>query len=71
MDLPTIIESHKTLDKKVLYKTGDISQMIQFSEEAEEEEEVEEKGNIEEMTAAKKKEVYKKFLSNHGSEWLR
>ena len=27
MDLPCIIESHKTLDKKSLYKTGDICQV--------------------------------------------
>ena len=73
MDLPAIIESHKTLDNKVLYKTGDIAQMILCStdadEEEEEEEEVEEgKVNVNEMTAAKKKELYKKFLCNHGSE---
>ena len=38
-------------------------------EEEEEEEEVEEgKVNVNEMTAAKKKELYKKFLCNHGSE---
>ncbi len=69
VDLPTIVESHKTLERKVVYKTGDICQMIDCTAEAEEDE-TEEKGNIEEMTAAKKKEVYKKFLSNHGSECL-
>lgn len=28
MDLPTIIESHKTLDNKNFYKTADISQLM-------------------------------------------
>ena len=27
MELPCIVESHKTLDKKSLYKTGDICQV--------------------------------------------
>ena len=69
LDLPTLIESNKTLDRKVLYKTGDICQMIDCSGDLEEEEE-EQKGSTEEMTAAMKKEVYKKFVSNHGSECL-
>lgn len=67
IDLPTIIESHKTIDKKVLYKTGDIAQMIVCSPEAPEDE-MEEKVSVNEMTAARKKELYKKFLFNHGSE---
>ena len=69
MDLPTIVEAHKMLDNKVLYKAGDIAQMIVCSPE----DSAEGGGeggpvNINEMTAAKKKELYKKFLSNHGSE---
>ena len=28
VDLPTIIESHKTIDKKTLYKTADIGQLL-------------------------------------------
>ena len=28
MDLPTIIESTKTIDKKTFYKTADISQIV-------------------------------------------
>ena len=28
MDLPTIIESQKTIDRKTFYKTADISQMV-------------------------------------------
>lgn len=27
MDLPSIIEIHKTLDNKTLYKTGDVNQV--------------------------------------------
>ena len=43
MDLPTMIESHKTIDKKTFYKVGDISQLLickegngQFNDEEEE-----------------------------------
>jgi transcription initiation factor TFIID subunit 7 len=32
VDLPTIIESSKTLDKKALYKTADICQMLMIGE---------------------------------------
>ena len=28
VDLPTIIESQKTIDRKTFYKTADISQMV-------------------------------------------
>ena len=28
LDLPTIIESQKTIDRKTFYKTADISQMV-------------------------------------------
>lgn len=70
VDLPTSIETYKTLDKKVLYKTGDIAQMIVCSPDIPNTEE-EETVKINEMTAAKKKELYKKFLSNHGSECMR
>ena len=28
MDLPTIIESHKTIDRKTFYKTAEISQLL-------------------------------------------
>ena len=68
MDLPTIIETQKTLDNKVLYKTGDISQMVVCSPDDMVDVEKEGSVNVNEMTAAKKKELYKKFLSNHGSE---
>lgn len=33
VDLPTIIESHKTIDKKSFYKTADICQMLVCSED--------------------------------------
>lgn len=33
VDLPTVIESHKTIDKKSFYKTADICQMLVCSEE--------------------------------------
>lgn len=68
VDLPAIIESHKTIDNKVLYKTGDIAQMMVCSQDAQEDQLEEEKVNVAEMTAAKKKELYKKFVCNHGGE---
>lgn len=36
IDLPTIIESHKTLDSKNFYKTADIAQMMICKEEVDE-----------------------------------
>ena len=36
VDLPTIIESHKTLDNKNFYKTSDINQIMICKEEADE-----------------------------------
>lgn len=36
VDLPTIIESHKTLDNKNFYKTADICQMMICKEEVDE-----------------------------------
>lgn len=36
VDLPTIIESHKTLDNKNFYKTADICQMMICKEETDE-----------------------------------
>ena len=68
VDLPTIIETHKHFDNKVMYKTGGISQMI--VPESPEDKAEEEKVNINEMTAAKKKELYMKYLFNHGSKLL-
>ena len=38
VDLPTIVESSKTLDRKNLYKTGDICQMLLVGEQISHEE---------------------------------
>ncbi|CAH1267695.1 TAF7 [Branchiostoma lanceolatum] len=60
VDLPCVVESHKTIDKKTLYKTNDICQMLVCSTEDQDakEEEVEE--------STQKKDKDKKFLYNHG-----
>lgn len=69
IDLPTIIESYKTLDKKNLYKTGDISQMLLCTDEPDSyTPPARGSSAIEDMTATRKKELYKTFTSNHGSE---
>lgn len=63
VDLPTIIESHKTIDGKTLYKTADISQLMICKEGDEFEKE-------EAASPSKKKrdpnKVDKKFLCPHG-----
>jgi len=63
VDLPTIIESHKTIDAKTLYKTADISQLMICKEGDEFEKE-------EAASPSKKKrdpnKVDKKFLHPHG-----
>lgn len=60
MDLPTIVESFKTVDKKSFYKTADICQMLNCTEESND-------PNVEndeaEQTSHKKE---KKFVFNHG-----
>lgn len=61
VDLPTIIETHKTLDRKTFYKTADICQMMICKEEVEDEK-VEEK-----VDEGKRKDGKdKKFLYPHG-----
>ena len=67
VDLPCIVETHKTLDRRTLLKSGDMSQMVVCSRGSLDEDDREEK--VEEMTAAKKKDLYKKFVWNHGSEY--
>jgi len=61
VDLPCIIESHKTIDRKNIYKTADICQMMICTETEEPEEE---------SKPAKKKDgvpkVDKKYLYSHG-----
>jgi len=61
VDLPCIIESHKTIDRKNIYKTADICQMMVCTEKEEPEEE---------SKPVKKKDgvpkVDKKYLFPHG-----
>jgi len=60
VDLPCIIESHKTIDRKNIYKTADVAQMLICMEEEEPEEE---------PKPQKKKDnlkVDKKYLFPHG-----
>lgn len=63
VDLPTIIESLKTIDNKSFYKTADICQMLHCKEE-------DDQTTDEEVTSKTKKKdpnkVDKKFLWPHG-----
>ncbi|XP_062514258.1 transcription initiation factor TFIID subunit 7-like [Corticium candelabrum] len=64
VDLPCIIESHKTVDKKTLYKTGDVCQMLVVTDEdpsLDSPEELEDR-----LSLSKRKELIKKFQWNHG-----
>ena len=63
VDLPCIIETHKTLDNKTLYKTGDVSQMLLCSHDPVVDTPPD---NAEKPPATRRKEMAKKFLSNHG-----
>ena len=67
VDLPTIIESYKTLDSKNLYKTGDVSQMLVCANDPDTYVPPVKGSSVEDMTALRKKELYKTFTSNHGS----
>lgn len=61
MDLPTIIESHKTIDSKTFYKTADICQLLVCKEEEDFDED--------ESPLKKKQDphkVDKKYLYRHG-----
>ncbi|XP_052283435.1 transcription initiation factor TFIID subunit 7-like [Dreissena polymorpha] len=60
VDLPSIIESLKTVDKKTFYKTADISQMLVPTTE----EEI--AGDENEPVSKKKGDKDKKFMWNHG-----
>lgn len=65
MDLPTIIESHKSIDNKTLYKTADICQILICKEGDPSEDESTEQPEV----AKKKKDsmkVDKKFIFPHG-----
>ncbi|XP_002732206.1 transcription initiation factor TFIID subunit 7-like [Saccoglossus kowalevskii] len=61
VDLPCIIESHKTVDKKTFYKAADIAQMLVCTTE-----EQEPSPDEDEVTHKKKDKLEKKFLSIHG-----
>ena len=58
VDLPTIIESQKTIDKKTFYKTADISQMFICKEgpPSDDEELTEEQAKAKAAAAAANKE---------------
>jgi TATA-binding protein-associated factor Taf7 len=59
LDLPTIIESQKTLDKKTFYKTADICQIMVCKEEVEEE-------KVDADDGKRNREKEKKFQYAHG-----
>lgn len=61
VDLPTIIETHKTLDNKNFYKTSDIAQILICKEEADETKE-----EPEENVKKSKDGKDKKYLYQHG-----
>ncbi|XP_022228322.2 transcription initiation factor TFIID subunit 7-like [Drosophila obscura] len=61
VDLPTIVESYKTSDKKNFYKTADISQMLICTEQPQE---VESKSSESDEETANK--VPKSYLHPHG-----
>jgi len=63
VDLPTIIESHKTIDSKTLYKTADICQLMVCKEGDEFEKEEVESPNKKKKDPNK---VDKKFIYPHG-----
>ncbi|GFN81522.1 transcription initiation factor tfiid subunit [Plakobranchus ocellatus] len=58
LDLPTIIESMKTVDKKTFYKTADICQMLVCK--------TEEEWSKDDTEPPRKKDKDKKFVLNHG-----
>lgn len=67
VDLPTIIESHKTLDGKNFYKTADICQMMICREDNEESGTGVKTEDLEDSTQKKSKDGKdKKFLYPHG-----
>lgn len=61
VDLPAIIESHKTLDNKQMFKIADISQMLLVSRQVEEEAEVTRGGGDEQVEG-----LTDDFIYDHG-----
>lgn len=66
VDLPTIIESLKTIDKKNFYKTADICQMMICKEEDDRESTDEEEREAKQRNKKDIHKVEKKFLWPHG-----
>ncbi|XP_033110630.1 transcription initiation factor TFIID subunit 7-like isoform X3 [Anneissia japonica] len=63
VDIPKILESYKTVDKKTFFKTADICQMLGCSNEGEDSG----SGREEKRSPHKNTDkVNKKFLWNHG-----
>ena len=63
VDLPTVVECHKTLDNKTLYKTGDISQMLICTHDPPDTASI---TNVGELPTAQQKDYIKKLTCNHG-----
>ncbi|XP_028397763.1 transcription initiation factor TFIID subunit 7-like [Dendronephthya gigantea] len=61
MDLPSIVESLKTVDKKSFYKTADICQMLVCTDESDEP-----NVDVEETSEQTSHKKDKKFVFNHG-----
>ncbi|XP_061542708.1 transcription initiation factor TFIID subunit 7 [Phycodurus eques] len=66
VDLPCIIESLKTVDKKTLYKTADICQMLVCTLDGDLYPPLEEPTGTDPKTKKKDKDKDKKFIWNHG-----
>ncbi|CAB4015945.1 Transcription initiation factor TFIID subunit 7, partial [Paramuricea clavata] len=61
MDLPTIVESFKTVDKKSFYKTADVCQMLVCTDESDDP-----NVDVEETSEQTPHKKDKKFVFNHG-----
>ena len=68
MDLPTIVESMKTIDKKTFYKTADICQILMCKEgpASDEEDHAAQAEQAAKNKGANKEKVDKKYLYRHG-----
>ena len=64
MDLPTVVESHKTIDRKSFYKTADICQMLWAKEGEASDDEEEERAAAAAAAAAAEKAGGKKYDPN-------
>uniref|UniRef100_A0A672N8T2 Transcription initiation factor TFIID subunit 7-like n=1 Tax=Sinocyclocheilus grahami TaxID=75366 RepID=A0A672N8T2_SINGR len=71
VDLPCILESLKTVDKKTFYKTADICQMLVCTLDGDLYPPLEEPtGTTDPKSKKKDKDKDKKFIWNHGSKYL-